>query len=333
MCGSSKKSSRYSRSRLRPPRMTHMIASNATAHSAAIRAVGATVTPYRIVQDDSLSWMESREENSIQGIVTDPPYGLKEYSDLEKRKLRSGQGGVWRIPPSYDGFERSPLPRFTVLTESERDALKQFFAVFAERALRVLVPGGHLMIATNPLLSHLLYVPLMAAGFEKRGEIIRLVQTLRGGDRPKNAHEEFDGVSVMPRSAWEPWGLFRKPCEGRVQDNLRKWQTGGLRRISADSPFSDVIASSPTRAEERKLAPHPSLKPQAFMRQIVRAILPLGTGAVLDPFMGAGSTIAAATAVGYASIGIELDPVFFRVAKASIPRLAILPVSGPSSTR
>jgi site-specific DNA-methyltransferase (adenine-specific) len=61
--------------------------------------------------------------------------------------------------------------------------------------------------------------------------------------------------------------LFRKPCEGRVQDNLRKWGTGGLRRISSDEPFLVVIRSSPARNGERKVAPHPSLKPQAFMRQ------------------------------------------------------------------
>lgn len=179
-----------------------------------------------------------------------------------------------------------------------------------------------MFIATNPLLSHLAYLPLMEAGFEKRGEIIRLVKTLRGGDRPKNAHGEFAGVTVMPRSGWEPWGLFRKPCEGRVQDNLRKWNTGGLRRISAEQPFADVIRSAPARPEERRVAPHPSLKPQVFMRQIVRAALPLGDGVVLDPFMGAGSTIAAAVALGYDSIGVENDPSFFEVAERAIPNLA-----------
>ncbi len=232
---------------------------------------------------------------------------------------------MWRIPPSFDGCTRSPLPRFTVLSDDERDKLRRFFSEFARRAIRVLVPGGHLFIATNPLLSHLVYLPLMEAGFEKRGEIIRLVQTLRGGDRPKNAHEEFSEVTVMPRSAWEPWGLFRKQCEGRVQDNLRKWKTGGLRRISPDAPFSGVIFSAPTRREERVLSPHPSLKPQSFMRQIVRASLPLGTGVLLDPFMGGGSTIAAAIHVGYESIGIEMDPMFFRTASDAIPRLAAAP--------
>ena len=183
-------------------------------------------------------------------------------------------------------------------------------------------PDGHLFIATNPLRSHLVYRPLREAGFERRGELIRLVKTLRGGDRPKNAHGEFADVTVMPRSGWEPWGLFRRPCEGRVQDNLRKWKTGGLRRISSEQPFEDVIRSAPTRAEERAIAPHPSLKPQAFMRQVVRASLPLGVGTVLDPFMGGGSTIAAAVAVGYESIGIEDDPLFYRMAKRAIPRLA-----------
>ena len=288
---------------------------------------------YSLYLADCLDWMDRHPANSIHAIVTDPPYGLKEYNSEEKRKLRRGKGGVWRIPPAFDGCVRSPLPRFTVLTEDDHSRLRHFFSEFAQRAFRILVPGAHVFIATNPLLSHLVYGPFLAAGFEKRGEVIRLVQTLRGGDRPKNAHREFADVTVMPRSAWEPWGLFRRPCEGRVQDNLRKWKTGGLRRVSSDLPFSDVIASSPTRPEERALSPHPSLKPQSFMRQIVRASLPIGKGIVLDPFMGGGSTIAAAVSLGYESVGIELDPQFFSSARESIPGLAALPGNGRASSR
>ena len=64
------------------------------------------------------------------------------------------------------------------------------------------------------------------------------------------------------------------------------------------------------------------------MRQIVRASLPLGSGVVLDPFMGAGSTIAAASAVGYTSVGLEADPVFFAMAEKAIPALSALPANG-----
>lgn len=305
---------------------------NATARALEPRSAEGEIgrVRYSLYHANCLEWMDLQPANHVHAIVTDPPYGLKEFTSEEKKKLRNKRGGVWRIPPSFDGCQRGPVPRFTVLTDVERHRLRDFFASFATRAFRIMTPGGHLFIASSPLLSHLAYLPLMEAGFEKRGEIIRLVQTLRGGDRPKNAHEEFSGVTVMPRSCWEPWGIFRKPCEGRVQDNLRKWETGGLRRISDLAPFADVIPSAPTRPEERKIAPHPSLKPQSFMRQIVRAALPLGEGIVLDPFMGAGATIAAAIAVGYRSIGIESDSEFFEVAEKAVPNLAALGVNGIS---
>jgi len=44
--------------------------------------------------------MDARASNSIHAVVTDPPYGLKEYTHDEKEKLRKGSGGIWRIPPS-----------------------------------------------------------------------------------------------------------------------------------------------------------------------------------------------------------------------------------------
>ena len=290
-----------------------------------------TFTTFRIghaalVEANCFHWLEARAENSVHAIVTDPPYGLIEYSDLEQAKLRSGRGGVWRIPPNFDGHQRSPLPRFTVLTPTDINALDSFFHRWARLILRVLVPGAQVLVASNPLLSYVVAGAAVRAGLERRGEIIRLTMTMRGGDRPKHAHEEFAGVSMMPRSMWEPWLVFRKPLEGRAQDNLRKWRTGGFRRPSPEQPFGDVIASSPTRATERAIAPHPSLKPQAFMRQIVRAVLPLGEGVVLDPFAGGGSTLAAANAVGYNSIGIERDAEYFRIAQEAIPRLAALSV-------
>lgn len=279
-----------------------------------------------LVQDDCLAWLRSRAANSVQAVVTDPPYGIVEYSAAEQAKLRSGKGGVWRIPPSYDGHARAPVPRFTTLRSAEIRELGDFFYGWARALMPVLVPGAHCVVATNPLLSHVVSAALADAGLERRGEIVRLVMTMRGGDRPKNAHDEYADVTVMPRSMWEPWLLYRKPIEGRVQDNLRNWGTGGLRRVSATRPFGDVIASHPTRPSERAIAPHPSLKPQAFLRQIVRAVLPLGTGVVLDPFAGSGSTLAAANAVGYGSIGIELDEQYVEVARRAIPALSAMDV-------
>lgn len=282
---------------------------------------------YSIYLADAFEWLAQADPCRIHAVVTAPPYGLLEYKPAQLEKMRNGSGGVWRIPASFDGCKRRPLPRFTVLNEKHRKDLREFFRRLAEGLMPVLVPGAHVFIATNPLVSYLVYEPFVAAGFEKRGEIIRVVHTLRGGDRPKNAHEEFRDITVMPKSCWEPWGLFRKPCEGRVQDNLRKWKTGGLRQISDQEPFKDLIYSSPARGRERKLAPHPSLKPQAFLRQIVRAALPFGEGVILDPFMGSGSTIAAACACGLSSIGLERNPEYFEMARQAVPALTRLDVA------
>lgn len=276
---------------------------------------------------DAIQWLAELPENSIHAVVTDPPYGLTEYEDKNHAKLRKGRGGVWRIPPSFDGVKRSPLPRFTVLSKDELATLQSFFGALAYGLQRALVPGGHIFIASNPLLSTLTFHAFQRVGLEKRGELIRMVQTLRGGDRPKGAEQEFSDVSMMARACWEPWGIFRKPFNGTAAENLRQWGAGGLRRISADEPFKDVIQCSPTRGIEREIAPHPSLKPQRFMRQVVRAALPLGIGIVYDPFAGSGSTLAAAQFNGYHAIGTDRDPQYFAMGCKAFQPLATLPIT------
>lgn len=279
----------------------------------------------KLIHGDSLEVMKTMASESVHSIVTDPPYGLIEYEDGNHAKLRAGKGGVWRIPPKLNGVERAPLPRFTVLGPQDRERLALFFRAFAEQALRILVPGGHIILASNPLLSSAVFAVITRAGFEKRGEIIRLVATLRGGDRPKGFEQEFAEVSVMPRSGWEPWGLFRKPIsEQTVSLNLRRWGTGGLRRPSSELPLKDVMECAPARGKERAAAPHPSLKPQKLMRALVHASLPLGKGLVLDPFAGSGSTLAAASAIGYRSIGIERDGEYILLAQGAFPTLKSL---------
>ena len=274
---------------------------------------------------DCLDWLHDAEANSVHAVVTDPPYGLREYEAAEQKKMRSGTGGVWRIPPAFDGANRKPLPRFTVLTGDERIAIGSFFEEWGAALIRVLRPGGHVFIAGNPLLTPMVATAMESAGFERRGEIVRLVRTLRGGDRPKGAEDEYPDVSTMPRACWEPWGLYRKPIsEPTVAVNLKKWGTGGLRRQSDSTPFLDVIESGLLPVRERVLAPHPSAKPQAFMRQLVRAALPLGTGTVLDTFAGCATTLAACEALGVNGIGIEIDPVYWQMATESIPQLAAL---------
>jgi site-specific DNA-methyltransferase (adenine-specific) len=275
-----------------------------------------------------MEWLSRLPENAIHAIVTDPPYGVKEYDADQLEKRASGSGGIWRIPPSFDGHRRAPLPRFTALDQRQRERMRQFFIDWAKLARRALRPGAHVFIATNAFIAQLLYNALVDGGLEFRGQVIRQVRTLRGGDRPKNAEQDFPDVISLPKGCYEPWGLFRKPMDGlTVAECLRKWETGGLRRVSLDKPFEDVIMSERTSRRERSIADHPSLKPQSFLRLLVRAALPVGEGVIVDPFMGSGSTIAACEAVGARGIGVERYRDYYELAASAIPHLQAVEVA------
>ena len=176
-----------------------------------------------IIHADCFAWLAAQAADTLHAVVTDPPYGVKEYDADQLEKRANGKGGIWRIPPSFDGHTARPLPRFTALNGKERARLRECFLEWGRLVCRALRPGGHVFIATNAFICQLLYDALVDGGLEFRGEIIRLVRTLRGGDRPKNAEEEFPGVSSMPKGCYEPWGLFRKPMgDLKVSDCLRQ---------------------------------------------------------------------------------------------------------------
>lgn len=282
---------------------------------------------YTYLNIDCIEWLVQAKSNSVDAIVTDPPYGIVEYTNAELEKKDTGKGGIWRLPPVLNGCQRSPMPRFSILNDDKkaRENLYAFFLNWGNACFPVLKPGAHIFIASTPLLSDILSIALRQAGFDRRGELIRKVMTLRGGDRPKGAEKEFPETSVIPRGVWEPWLIFRKPIsEPTIAENLRKWGTGAIRRANIDKPFVDLIESGRVPKAEKNIAPHPSLKPQSFLREVTRAALPLGIGVILDPFAGSGSTLAAAEYNGLDSIGLEINPSFYEMGLEAIPSLAKL---------
>ena len=74
---------------------------------------------YRIFRIDAFEWLEARRAKSVRAVVTDPPYGILEYTPEQLEKRRNGGAGIWRLPNCFDGCKRSPMPRFTVLGTAE----------------------------------------------------------------------------------------------------------------------------------------------------------------------------------------------------------------------
>jgi site-specific DNA-methyltransferase (adenine-specific) len=269
--------------------------------------------------------LRDQPANSFHGVCTDPPFGIVEFLPHEMEKMRKGRGGVWRLPPTIGGSQRDPLPRFTTLSAQEREHVRVYFRELGETLFPVLVPGAHIVLAGTPMLQYLVQAGFAEAGYEVRGAVMRLYRGFRGGDRPKLAESDFPEVCVTPRGNYEPWMIFRKPISERtVSDNLRRWGTGALRRIAIDQPLPDVIQSGRTPQIEEAIFNHPTIKPQHLLRILVRSLLPVGHGRILDPFAGSGSTIAACEAVGYESTGVEVDDEYFAELTKNISALSVL---------
>ena len=90
---------------------------------------------------------------------------------------------------------------------------------------------------------------------------------------------------------------------------------------SAGSAARFFYCAKASREDRGEGNTHPTVKPTDLMRYLCRLVTPPG-GIILDPFMGSGSTIAAAKACGLKSIGIEANVDYFRMAIQAVPQLA-----------
>ncbi len=106
---------------------------------------------HELHHDNCFEWLKDQPPNSFHGVCTDPPFGIVEFLPHEMAKLRSGRGGVWRLPPAIGGSQRDPLPRFTTLSAQEREHVRRYFRELGEALLTVLVPGAHIIIAGTPM--------------------------------------------------------------------------------------------------------------------------------------------------------------------------------------
>lgn len=81
----------------------------------------------------------------------------------------------------------------------------------------------------------------------------------------------------------------------------------------------DLFPSGTRRPRRTRSArnTHPTVKPLALMRWLVRLVSPPG-GIVLDPFSGSGTTGCAAVLEDRRFLGIEIDPAYLRIAAARI---------------
>jgi len=174
----------------------------------------------RLILGDSVDKLKKLEDNSVDSIVTDPPYGL------------SFMGKKWDYDvPSQEIFEE---------------------------CLRVLKPGGYLLSFAGSRTYHRMAVRVEDAGFEIRDQIMWIYgsgfpKSLNIGKKV----DEYEGWGTALKPAHEPIVMARKPLsEKTVVNNVLEWGTGGINVEESRIPYKskdDMEIRKNTHRETNKL--------------------------------------------------------------------------------
>jgi site-specific DNA-methyltransferase (adenine-specific) len=117
---------------------------------------------------------------------------------------------------------------------------------------------------------------------------------------------------VHDHGRW-PANLILDPEAGALLDA----QTGVLGTADKRGASRFFYCAKTSKKERGEGNDHPTVKPRALMRWLCRLVTPLG-GVVLDPFMGSGSTLLAANAEGFKTIGIDTEERYCEIAASRL---------------
>jgi DNA modification methylase len=145
--------------------------------------------------------LKSMANNSVDAIVTDPPYGLKFM----------GHKWDYQVPTAAQWVE----------------------------CLRVLKPGGHLLAFGGTRTYHRLVVNIEDAGFEIRDQLMWIYGS--GFPKSKNLTDEYQGMGTALKPAHEPIVMARKPLIGTVENNVIEFGTGALNIDLCRVPTAEIL--------------------------------------------------------------------------------------------
>lgn len=288
-----------------------------------------------LVNTDCFDAFATLEDDSIDAVITDPPYFLDQLGDTwstdkEVKNTKSGQ--VTSLPA---GMKFDP---------KQGIAFQEFMHNVALEAMRVLKPGGALLSFSAPRLYHRLAVAVEDAGFHVRDmwswlytqNQVKAMSVERFVDTSNLTDEEIEQLKTelsvwktpQIKSCLEPIVFGQKPPDGTFAKNWLAHRTGLVNTSAKVGEHENMVPANvlttgwidaafdraflvpkPSRAERGDTS-HISVKPLALMDQLVRLVTPAGA-TVLDPFNGSGSTGISALRTGRNYVGFELSGVYF----------------------
>jgi site-specific DNA-methyltransferase (adenine-specific) len=201
---------------------------------------------YTIIQGDNRLTLKNLPDNSVDAIVTDPPYGIgflgKDWDSKKATETTSKMVAVQNLP---SGMKHTSLADDLEFQYWMRDLWLECH--------RVLKPGGHVLAFSAARTYHHMAMSLQTAGFEIRDQIMWIYssgfpksQDVGGSIERTNAKkgtnddsQAWRGWGTALKPAHEPIALARKPIKTSIAQNAQRWGTGALNIDATRVPFED----------------------------------------------------------------------------------------------
>ncbi len=197
----------------------------------------------KIINGDCVEKLKELPDNSVDAVITDPPYGL-EFMGKDWDKFKEGHNIAGGDTGKDTPYARSkPAPSFYQLGNKDMNNFQQFTFNWATEVLRVLKPGGYLLSFGGTRTYHRMACGIEDAGFEIRDCIMWLygsgfpkslnigkqIDKMQGNEREVVGEERCGKNAMMGglsntitstgkieltkgTSEWEGWGTALKPA-------------------------------------------------------------------------------------------------------------------------
>ncbi len=307
---------------------------------------------YQIYNKNSYS-LEDLQDNSIDSLITDPPYGISYQNNYWDKDLPKKE--IWE-----NAFDKMKSGAFGLVFSSVR--LMHRLMVDLEDSgflIKDVLFWSYLNGMPKSRNVGLLIDKELGVDSEKIGEYKYVQGYKKEGAKNYKATKKskltpssdlgkkYDGAGLGLKPAYEPIILIQKPIEKglNVAQNIIRYGTGALNfeqtrlpyekgegkvghnphekgRVPAnilrtdefDDNYNKFFLVPKVRQKKEDFNFHPTLKPVELMYHLVK-LISFERQTILDPFMGSGSTGLACLELNRKFIGYELDKNYFEITK------------------
>ena len=282
---------------------------------------------YTLYLDDCRNVLKQLNDNSVDLIITDPPYFI------------DGMGNDWNKENLSKKVKKAKvvggLPVGIKFDVEQGKKLQEFMEPICNEFMRILKPGGFCIIFSQARLYHRMAIATENAGFEIRDMLgwkyegqAKAFSLNHFVKKMKNLTEEEQNQIIKEMDGWktpqlkpqiEPMVMAQKPKEGTFIENWIKYNVGLVNTTeSLDGMFPGNIMEVSKKERDEKIE-HLTVKPVKLISHLVK-LFSKENQIVLDAFMGSGSHGVASLQNNRKFIGIEIDKDYFEIAKNRIEK-------------